>query len=196
VGAFETVAIGILDAVNDLKRLPRTGWLLAGIAVPESIADHSYATAVAALVLACEINRDPSAQGLESAVDVEVVLRTALLHDLPESLITDLPHRATRMFTQATKHNAEEAALRMILAESADAETHVSLWSAYQRPRHVWCTMPTNLNCCIRRCAMNKAARVGWTNFGMGILGTFRLPRPLLNAYLLGVGSAPDFNLS
>ncbi|MGL4648612.1 MAG: HD domain-containing protein, partial [Caldilineaceae bacterium] len=70
----------LLDAANDLKRLPRTGWLLAGVRPAESVADHSYATALLALALADSINRDPQAQGLSEVLDVGRVLQIALLH--------------------------------------------------------------------------------------------------------------------
>jgi putative hydrolase of HD superfamily len=81
----------LLDSANDLKRLPRTGWLLAGIRQPESVADHAYATTLLAMLLADAINADYAIAGLEEPLDVARVLRIALLHDLAESQLTDLP---------------------------------------------------------------------------------------------------------
>ena len=68
--------IGFLRAVGRLKGLPRTGWLEAGVKRPESVAEHSYKTAVFAMVLA-------DLQGL----DAERAMRMALIYDLAEAEI-------------------------------------------------------------------------------------------------------------
>lgn len=64
-----------------LKRLPRTGWLHAGIKYPESVAEHSHRTAILAWMIA----------GLEGA-DPERAAALALFHDSQESRTTDLDH--------------------------------------------------------------------------------------------------------
>lgn len=69
-----------------LKRIRRTGWWVAGVEDPESVAEHSFRTAVLGLVLATMEGADP--------------LRTAvmcLIHDLPETRIGDL-HRLNRRY--------------------------------------------------------------------------------------------------
>jgi 5'-deoxynucleotidase YfbR-like HD superfamily hydrolase len=66
---------------GQLKRLPRTGWLRAGIAHPESVADHSLRAAMLAWVLAA----------LEGA-DAERAATLALFHDSGESRTTDVDH--------------------------------------------------------------------------------------------------------
>ena len=48
--------VPVLAAAAALKRLPRAGWLLAGVLPAESVADHCYATGVTALLLAGAIN--------------------------------------------------------------------------------------------------------------------------------------------
>ena len=106
----------LLDHGGDLKLLPRTGWLFAGIQPPESVADHSFATALLALALAHQINADPPAHALAAPLEIARVLQTALLHDLAESLVTDLPKRSTELLGEAVKHDAEARALRLITA--------------------------------------------------------------------------------
>jgi putative hydrolases of HD superfamily len=64
-----------------LKRLPRTGWLHAGIEHPESVAEHSLRTAMLAWMIA----------GLEGA-NPERAATLALFHDSQESRTTDLDH--------------------------------------------------------------------------------------------------------
>jgi putative hydrolase of HD superfamily len=71
--------IDFLSTVGRLKRLPRTGWMEAGIKEPESVADHSFRTAVLAMVLA-------DLEGLDS----DKAMRMALLHDLAEAETGDL----------------------------------------------------------------------------------------------------------
>lgn len=69
-----------------MKAIPRSGWISHGIVLQdvESVADHSYSTCALALLLAdLELKRGRN-------VDVERVLRMALIHDLPESLTFDI----------------------------------------------------------------------------------------------------------
>ncbi|WP_280381349.1 HD domain-containing protein [Nocardia wallacei] len=63
-----------------LKRLPRSGWLTAGVAAPESVAEHSFRTAVLAYLIASGEGADPE----HAAV-------LGLFHDLPETRIGDVP---------------------------------------------------------------------------------------------------------
>ena len=70
----------LLEALS-LKNLPRTGWVLAH-APRESVAEHTYGTAVIALILS-RMEKLP-------AKDEHALLRIALLHDLHEARIGDL----------------------------------------------------------------------------------------------------------
>jgi putative hydrolases of HD superfamily len=72
--------VAFLGEAGHLKRVPRAGWLVAGIHAPESVAEHSFRTAVIALVLAHLEGADP----LRAAT-------LALVHDLPETRIGDVP---------------------------------------------------------------------------------------------------------
>jgi putative hydrolase of HD superfamily len=121
----------LLAATADLKQLPRTGWLLAGVRLPESVADHSFATALLALALAEAINADPAGQGLGAPLDIERVLRMALLHDLAESLVTDLPKRAAERIGADAKRDAEAAAMGEIVATLPAGEAWQALHAEY-----------------------------------------------------------------
>ncbi|MEV6281025.1 HD domain-containing protein [Nocardia sp. NPDC051832] len=66
--------------VGFLKRLPRTGWLTAGVANPESVAEHSFRVAILAFMIAASEGADPE----RAAV-------LGLFHDLPETRIGDVP---------------------------------------------------------------------------------------------------------
>jgi putative hydrolase of HD superfamily len=63
-----------------LKRLPRTGWLIAGVDNPESIAEHTFRTAIVGYLLALMEGADPGKTAL-----------LCLFHDTQESRIGDVP---------------------------------------------------------------------------------------------------------
>lgn len=120
----------MLQAVASLKMLPRSGWLFAGVAQPESVADHSWATAVLALTLVGVVNQDPAKQGLAAPLDAGRVAQIAVVHDLAESVVTDLPRRATQLLGKEVKHKAEERAL-VELTHALPENDFVALWRDY-----------------------------------------------------------------
>src|SRR5689334_1471914 len=78
--------LSTLIELQRLKRLDRTGWTLRGLPNgTESVAAHSFGVVVAAMLLADEL----LAQGV--SVDMEKVLRMALLHDWAEVRVGDMP---------------------------------------------------------------------------------------------------------
>jgi putative hydrolases of HD superfamily len=84
---MDGVASYLLE-VGNLKRLKRTGWHFTGVGTPESIADHSWRTAVVAMILA----------GLEGA-DPDRSAALAVLHDTSETRIGDIAHIGRRYLT-------------------------------------------------------------------------------------------------
>jgi putative hydrolase of HD superfamily len=97
--------LSTLLELQRLKRLDRTGWVLRGLAPgAESVAAHSYGVAFAAMLLADEVR----ARGVE--VDVERVLRIALLHDLAEARTGDMPRTMALYYGAKARHAAERAA--------------------------------------------------------------------------------------
>src|SRR5918998_596390 len=94
--------LSILADLQRLKRLDRTGWVLRGLAPgAESVAAHSYGVAVAAMLLADSIR----ARGVE--LDVERVLRLALLHDLAEARTGDMPRTMAEYYGAEARRRAE-----------------------------------------------------------------------------------------
>lgn len=123
--------VAFLDETNRLKLLPRTGWLLNGVQPCESVADHSFATALLALSLAGAVNADWSAAGLDGPLDVGRVAQLALLHDLPESVVTDLPKRSAELLGAQAKRNAEESAMTGLIQGLAHGQDYLALWREY-----------------------------------------------------------------
>ncbi len=85
------------DVAYRLKDTPRSGWLRRNLAPVESVADHSYAVALLAFVLADELDADRTR-----------LVELALLHDLPESIVGDItPLDSVSRKTKARlEHNA------------------------------------------------------------------------------------------
>jgi putative hydrolase of HD superfamily len=111
-----------LDRAGRLESLPRTGWLVAGIQAPESVAAHSWEVTLAALWLADRVERE---------VDAERVMRVALLHDIGEALLTDLPRSVKELVGGEAVAEAESEATQTIL-ESVGKEW-VEAAEAYRR---------------------------------------------------------------
>ena len=77
----------LLRQTDLLEALPRTGWITSRVPDPESVAAHSYGVAFTALLLTDLVaGRDPAPQ-----IDRARVLEIALLHDVGEALLTDIP---------------------------------------------------------------------------------------------------------
>lgn len=123
--------LALLDQAHHLKQLPRTGWFFAGVSMPESVAAHTYLTALLALLLGDAINQDWSAHGLAAPLNMERVLRVALVHDLAESVLTDLPKRSVELLGQDVKHAAEEEAMAKLTANLPDAAALIQAWREY-----------------------------------------------------------------
>jgi putative hydrolase of HD superfamily len=106
-----------------LKCVPRSGWTLRGVAAAESVAEHTWGTALVTLVLA---------EGAEESLDREKALTIALLHDLPERVLSDIPSPAMRYFPDGAKHQAEENALEELLSTLPDAARLREWWLEFE----------------------------------------------------------------
>jgi putative hydrolase of HD superfamily len=115
VYGFFTHMLSTLIELQRLKRLDRTGWTLRGLPNgTESVAAHSFGVSVIAMLLAdkfIEIGID---------VNIEKVLRIALLHDWAEVRVGDMPRTATLYFGSEARKQAETAAFSDIVSEIGD----------------------------------------------------------------------------
>src|SRR6266487_883878 len=75
-----------LYEMGQLKRVKRSGWWMAGITDPESVAEHSFRTAIIGYILASVEGADPTKTAT-----------MCLFHDAPEARINDL-HRTARHY--------------------------------------------------------------------------------------------------
>ena len=119
-----------LIEIQRLKSLERTGWMLRGLpSGSESVADHSFGVAVAAMMLADE------ARARGAGIDTELVLRFALLHDWPEVRVGDLPRTAALYFGKEARGRAETAAFADMIGGLSEivAAKYGELHAAYER---------------------------------------------------------------
>lgn len=116
-----------LIELERLKRLERTGWTLRGLPNgTESVASHSFGVGVTAMLLADVF----VSRGID--LDVQKVLRMALLHDWAETRVGDMPKTAGEYFGKEVRKRAETSAFRDVVSELADAQTYMELYQDYE----------------------------------------------------------------
>jgi len=118
--AVERIVDLILE-LDVLEKLPRMGFLLQGVTDPESVAAHCFGVALTAMLMA---------DAMEGPVDAERVVRMALLHEVSEAKVTDLPYRTLRYIDARTKSAAERAVAHDLLEPIGEAYT--SLWEEFE----------------------------------------------------------------
>ena len=104
---------------GSLKRIPRSGWVEAGVDSSESVADHTFRTAILCMAVSDLEDLD----GLK-------MLRMALLHDLPEAITGDL----TPLEKSEEATEREGAAMKQLLNLLPEKlqEGYVKLWFEYK----------------------------------------------------------------
>jgi putative hydrolase of HD superfamily len=120
--------LSILIELQRLKRLDRTGWTLRGLPNgTESVAAHSFGVAVTAMLLGdlC------TAAGV--LIDVEKLLRIALLHDWAETRVGDMPRTATLYFGSEARKQAETAAFSDIVNPVDTNGSYANLYNDYEQ---------------------------------------------------------------
>jgi putative hydrolase of HD superfamily len=121
--ATPTPWLDLLLQANILKTTPRTGWHLRWVPRPEDVAAHSWGTAMVALVLAEMTGED---------LDRGRLLSMAILHDLAESEVSDIPRMAGRHLPEGAKNAAEASALAEMLAGLPVADRWTALLDDYK----------------------------------------------------------------
>lgn len=117
--------LALQQRMLSLKLLPRTGWLQRGLTNVESIAEHTFGVATLAMFVG---DQTPG-------IDRGRLLAIAMLHDLAEALIGDLPASAKRHIGVAVKQEAERCALIEMLDGLPQAAEYLELWTEYTEGR-------------------------------------------------------------
>lgn len=109
------------NIVAELKKIPRKGWKeKLGLQNPESVADHSYLTAVMAMVIS-DLN----------GLDTQRILKMSLLHDLAESITGDL---IPEEISKNDKTELENQTMSDIFSKLPQnlVEIYSKIWHEYQ----------------------------------------------------------------
>ncbi len=111
--------IRFLEVAGRLKRISRAGWLEVGVSEPESVADHTYRTAIFCMIYADK-----------KSLDQLKLLQMALIHDLPEAITGDL----TPANKRADSEKKENIAITQILNyfPKRQKEKYLRIWKEYK----------------------------------------------------------------
>ncbi|MCK4410099.1 MAG: HD family hydrolase, partial [Candidatus Eisenbacteria sp.] len=112
----------IILECNELKAIPRMGWRVRGVRNGESVAEHSYAVALIAMLVADRLDVD---------IDREKLLKIALLHDLPEHMLGDIHAPATRLLGEDVKEAAELRIIKRLFTGLEAGGKYVELWKEF-----------------------------------------------------------------
>lgn len=93
--------LSLAISAGKLKQIKRKGWIRAGIERVESVAEHSYRTAFMAMLI-----------GDKLKLDVEKMIKMALLHDIAECITGDITPQEMK---KEKKINIEEKAVKELI---------------------------------------------------------------------------------
>jgi len=102
---FPDRVIRLFELVHPLDRIARAGYVLRGVTEPESVAAHSHFLALMVLLFCDEY---PDQFNREKAVTM------ALIHDLPESQMMDIPVPSSERYLKDAKLAAEQHILERL----------------------------------------------------------------------------------
>lgn len=103
-----------------LKNLPRAGWNMIGIPAPESVAEHSFRTAILGYILATLEGADPAKTTL-----------ICLFHDTAETRVGDL-HRVAKRYINVKEGEAKALAEQVTRLPQEMAATICTLCGEYE----------------------------------------------------------------
>lgn len=99
--------LALFTAIHPLDRVPRAGYVLRGVPEPESVAAHSHFLSLLALLFA---------DAYPERFDHRRLLSMALVHDLPEARLMDIPMPYADAYLKRAKQEAEQEIIEDLLA--------------------------------------------------------------------------------
>jgi putative hydrolase of HD superfamily len=103
---FIARVLTLFQAIHPLDRIPRAGYVLRGVAEPESVAAHSHFVALLALLF---VEQFPGVYNRDR------LLAMALVHDLAEARLMDIPMPYADAYLKDAKQKAEQAITEHLL---------------------------------------------------------------------------------
>ncbi len=120
--------IELIQSGISLKRINRTGWGIAGVNCirTESVAEHAFGSVLTSIFVARYLKE----KGLQ--LDVEKVITMAAIHDLPESLISDIPRLTDQSLSSRINEMKRiierEVIQRIFSKENSFSKYYFGLW--------------------------------------------------------------------
>ena len=99
-GEFTAHVLNLFQIIHPLDRIPRAGYVLRGVSEPESVSAHSHFVALLALLF---VEQFPGVYHRDR------LLAMALIHDLAESRLMDIPMPYADAYLKDAKQKAEQA---------------------------------------------------------------------------------------
>jgi putative hydrolase of HD superfamily len=116
--------VHFLTAVGRLKRVDRSGWSSRHLP-SESVADHSYRTAVLASLIV---------ELVDEELNSSKILRMCLIHDLAEAFIGDWDTDATNLVGKTSKVDLESRVIQKLFVGLPDkaSKDFIALWTEFK----------------------------------------------------------------
>jgi putative hydrolase of HD superfamily len=111
MSTFAKRVLHLFEETHPLDRIARAGYVLRGVREPESVAAHSHAVALLTLLF-CEEYPDD--------FDGRKALTMAIIHDLPEARIMDIPVPSAERYFKEAKNEAEQHIIAQLFAGFSD----------------------------------------------------------------------------
>lgn len=110
-GAFEARIVRLFEDIHPLDRVARAGYIMRGVAEPESVAAHSHFVSLMTLLVLDEYPGE---------FDRERALTIALIHDLCEARLMDIPMPVADAHFREVKDEAEQAITEQLFEGFSD----------------------------------------------------------------------------
>jgi len=105
---FADKVLDLFEAIHPLDRVARAGYVLRGVAEPENVAAHSHSVSLMTLLFVDEY---------PDHFDRDKALTMALIHDLSEARLMDIPMPAADAHLKQAKNDAEQGIIEELFAE-------------------------------------------------------------------------------
>jgi len=122
----------LVEQVENLKLMPRTGWLLCNVYLKEveDVAQHSFDVAAITFLLSGELEQ----KGMK--LDAGRAMSMAIIHDWAEALVGDFPYPAVKhLGSRKKKNEMERSALKEMLQGISKGGDYLKLWDEYAEKR-------------------------------------------------------------
>ncbi|HNX01070.1 MAG TPA: HD domain-containing protein [Candidatus Cloacimonadota bacterium] len=120
---FDNPILETLSEITTLKALYRQGWIQQGVekSICESVADHSFSTAMMAWIIALESFPE---------LDADKVLKMAIVHELGEIYTGDITPQD--QVSLEDKHQMEEESVCKVLDKLPHGSQLKALWEEFE----------------------------------------------------------------